>query len=190
MRTKTPHLREHMLDAAARLFGLKRFDEVRMDDVAGEASVSKGTLYRYFEDKEELYLALLERANGDIIARMHAVAEGGERPRVKLEAMVRAWVEYFDAQPHLFDLILRAEALLRQGQQFPWQQAREESIRLVQALFTEGQQQGEWNLRDPEIAVLLLLGGVRSFIRFGKLPRPKNYARLIVDSLLHGASSS
>src|SRR4051794_34450694 len=48
VRTKTPNLREHMLDAAARMFGNKRFDETRMDDIAAEANVSKGTLYRYF----------------------------------------------------------------------------------------------------------------------------------------------
>lgn len=176
-----------MLDAAARLFGLQRFDEVRMDDIAAEAKVSKGTVYRYFKDKEELYLALLERSNRDIVARMQAVAEAPEGARAKLEAIIEAWVEYFDAQPHLFDLILRAEALLRQGQVFPWQQAREESIRIIHRIFAEGKLQGEWSIRDLDIATFMLLGGVRSFIRFGKLPRPRKYASRIVHDFLYGA---
>ncbi len=44
MRTKTPQFSEKMLEAAGRLFGTRRFHEVRMEDVASEADVSKGTL--------------------------------------------------------------------------------------------------------------------------------------------------
>ena len=67
MRTKTPHLADRMLLAAARLFGTQRFHEVRMDDIAAEAEVSKGTLYRYFKDKDELYLALVARCSRNLI---------------------------------------------------------------------------------------------------------------------------
>ena len=51
-----------MLAAAARLFGSQRFHEVRMEDIAAEAAVAKGTLYRYFADKEQLYRAMLVRS--------------------------------------------------------------------------------------------------------------------------------
>ena len=61
MRTKTAQQADKVLDAAARLFGTQRFHEVRMEDIAAEATVGKGTLYRYFNDKEELFVALLER---------------------------------------------------------------------------------------------------------------------------------
>ena len=61
MRTKTPVLPEKILTVAARLFATHRFHEARMEDIAAAAEVGKGTLYRYFKDKEELYLALLER---------------------------------------------------------------------------------------------------------------------------------
>ena len=62
MRCKTAEQADKVLDAAAQLFGLRRFHEVRMEDIAAEAEVGKGTLYRYFADKEELYLGLLDRA--------------------------------------------------------------------------------------------------------------------------------
>src|SRR5262245_18615534 len=56
VRTKTPQQADKMLNAAARLFGTQRFHEVRMEDIAAEAAVGKGTIYRYFSDKDELYL--------------------------------------------------------------------------------------------------------------------------------------
>jgi AcrR family transcriptional regulator len=77
-----------MLDAAAKLFGTQRFHEVRMEDIALEAVVGKGTLYRYFKDKEELYDALLERASRQLIGRMRKAVEHADRQRDQLDALV------------------------------------------------------------------------------------------------------
>src|SRR5262245_42579230 len=120
-----------MLEVAARLFGSRRFHEVRMDDIAAEADISKGTLYRYFADKEELYLALLERAARELtdLCRERAAAGGG--PRGQLVGMVGALVGYFDEHPNLFNLIQRAEARAERGGKFPWQRARDEILLLV-----------------------------------------------------------
>src|SRR5258705_7193086 len=98
-----------MLDAAGRLFGARRFHEVRMEDIAAEAEVSKGTLYRYFKDKEEMYLALLERSSHQLVAELHARVGEAEGGRQRLIAVVAAVIGFFDRQPHLFDLIQRAE---------------------------------------------------------------------------------
>src|SRR2546421_8418409 len=96
VRTKTSDQADRMLDAAARLFGTQRFHEVRMEDIAAEAEVGKGTLYRYFSDKEELYLALLERASQQLVCRLREEITRMEGPRAQLEAVVAAIIAYFD----------------------------------------------------------------------------------------------
>jgi AcrR family transcriptional regulator len=189
VRTKTPHFADRMLTAAARLFGTHRFHEVRMEDIAAEADVSKGTLYRYFKDKDELYVALVARCSRSLVALLRERVEGVEGPRARLAAFVEALLAYFDAQPHLFDLIQRAEVLRGPGQAFPWQLARDEAQRLAQAIFQEGQQAGEFRVRDPEQAALMLLGGIRAIIRFGKQPRPADVGRRIVGDFLHGVAA-
>src|SRR5437773_2432752 len=126
-----------MLEAAGKLFGTRRFHEVRMEDVASEADVSKGTLYRYFRDKEEMYLALLARASRQFVHELRTRAEAARTARARLIAMVEAIIEFFDGQPHLFDLIQRAEIRRELGAAFPWQQARDETIRLVQDSFEQ-----------------------------------------------------
>src|SRR5207248_6658178 len=100
-----------MLDVAARLFASRRFHEVRMEDIAAEADVGKGTLYRYFKDKDDLYLALLSRAAGQLIERVRAALDRDDGPVGRLEAVVGAALTFFDEQPHVLDLIQRAEAL-------------------------------------------------------------------------------
>jgi AcrR family transcriptional regulator len=176
-----------MLDAAAHLFGSHRFHEVRMDDVAAEAEVSKGTLYRYFRDKEEMYLALLERSSRQMMTQLQQAVEEVEGARTRLTAAVAAIVEFFDARPHLLDLIQRAEVMRGAGPNFPWQRVRDEAVRLVLDIFEEGRRLGEFKVRDPQLAALLLLGGLRAIIRFGPQPRPPELARRIVDNFFHVA---
>ena len=184
MRTKTPALKDRMIDAAGRLFGTQRFHEVRMEDIAAEAEVGKGTIYRYFSDKEELYLALLARSSKQLLDRLEVDIGQVEGPRARLKVIVAAIIAFFDEQPHLLDLIQRAEVL--RGPNFPWQKTRDQLLRLVLNLFEDARAQGEFVIRDPDLAVLMLLAGLRGVIRFGKRPRPRDLARRIVDAFLQG----
>jgi AcrR family transcriptional regulator len=190
VRTKTISQAEKMLEAAARLFGTYRFHEVRMEDIATEAAVGKGTLYRYFQDKEELYRALLTRSSEQLLARLEDVLEPAQPARHRLVAMVQAIIAFFDENPHLFDLIQRAEVLQRPGVTSPWQQTRDDLLRLVLGLFEAGRREGEFAIRHPDQAALMLLGGLRSVIRFGNRPRSPELACEIVTDFLRGAEAN
>jgi AcrR family transcriptional regulator len=60
--------RQRILDAARTVFFRDGFMAANLDEVAQRAGVAKGTLYRYFENKAELYVAVLS-ANGDAFER-------------------------------------------------------------------------------------------------------------------------
>ena len=75
VRTKTVGQADKILAAAAQLFASHHFHQARMEDIADLAEVGKGTLYRYFKDKEELYMALLSRVTEDWTERTCAAAE-------------------------------------------------------------------------------------------------------------------
>ena len=50
-----------IINAAEDVFTKKGFDEARMDDIAEETGLSKGTLYLYFKSKDDLIIAILDR---------------------------------------------------------------------------------------------------------------------------------
>ena len=50
-----------IINAAEEVFTKKGFDEARMDDIAEETGLSKGTLYLYFKSKDDLIIAMLDR---------------------------------------------------------------------------------------------------------------------------------
>ena len=188
MRTKKPAQADKMLDAAVRLFGAQQFHEVRMEDVAARAGVGKGTIYRYFEDKDELYLAMLERAGDQLSERIRTGVARAATPVAKLEAFVAAVIGFFDERPHVFDLIQRADAL--RGATTPWQKTRDEAVRLVMRLFDEGKAQKHFVVADAHTTALMLLGGVRAVIRFGSKPHRPHLARDIVRWFLGGAAGN
>lgn len=185
MRSTSPRQSDKILAAAARLFATHRFHEARMEDIAALAEVGKGTLYRYFRDKDELYLALLRHASDGLAARLDDCATG-RSPRDGLVAVVAALIAYFDEQPHLFDLIQHAEVMLRPSVDFPWQQARTRTLALVKELLTAG----PFAVDDIDLAALMLLGGVRAVIRFGDRPRPADLAERLVAGFLDGHAAA
>lgn len=187
MRTKTPEQADKMLDAAVSLFGRRRFHEVRMDDIAAEAEVGKGTLYRYFADKEELYLALLARSARQYLAMIDAEVANAPSPAMKLRALVAAGFAFFDERPHLGPLIQRAEVTHADS---PWQPARAAFLQHVTVILAAAREAGAFRVADPETAGLLLLGGVRSVYLFGHKPRPRDLADRLVAIWLHGVAAS
>lgn len=81
-----PVKREQILDGARAVFMRMGFDAASMNDVTREAGVSKGTIYVYFDSKEELFGALIEREKGrfteflrDILAESNDVRDGLRR---------------------------------------------------------------------------------------------------------------
>ncbi|NLG84234.1 MAG: TetR/AcrR family transcriptional regulator [Firmicutes bacterium] len=68
--------REKILQAAAEVFGIAGFHEARIEEIAERAGIGKGTIYLYFKDKQELYLAMLQ----------YQLASMVERLRLRLEA--------------------------------------------------------------------------------------------------------
>jgi AcrR family transcriptional regulator len=67
--------RELILRAAERLFIGRRFDEVKLEEIAAAAGVGKGTLYLYFKNKEDLFVALAGEGTTEIAARIRELAD-------------------------------------------------------------------------------------------------------------------
>jgi AcrR family transcriptional regulator len=188
VRTKAADLDNRILNAAARLFAGGHFHEVRMEDISAEAAVGKGTLYRYFNDKEALYDALLTRAARQMQERAAEAVRGTAPVEARLVRLVDAVLEFFDENPHLFVLIQQAEA--RGGDDHPWQAARVANLLRVEELLREGNRQRTFLVRDPKMTALLLLGGVRAVYRFGPKSRSARLGGELVRSVLFGASES
>ena len=89
--------RDLLLQAAVRAFGRLGYDACRMDDVAKEAGVAKGLLYRHFTSKEELFEAVMRDRGDDFARRLGErfveVMERTDDPWALVSEGVALWVE-------------------------------------------------------------------------------------------------
>ena len=82
MQVPNEQKRRHITSAAARMFAARPFHKVRLDDIAAAAGVGKGTLYVYFDSKEDLYFTLTYEGFAQLVDRLNAQLEGeGENAR-------------------------------------------------------------------------------------------------------------
>jgi AcrR family transcriptional regulator len=79
-----------------------------VDDVAARAEVSKGTIYLYFESKEEILAHLLLEGLDILLARMEAACPPEpERPAEDcLSALSHAYMDFCQSSPNYFRLIM------------------------------------------------------------------------------------
>jgi AcrR family transcriptional regulator len=76
-----PEVRQaQILDAAYRVFAEAGFSDARMEDIARDASVSKGTIYLYYPTKTALFEALLLRDLKPRIAMLAQILDGYDGP--------------------------------------------------------------------------------------------------------------
>lgn len=99
--------RRLVLDAAQRVFAEKEYDDAKMEEIASESGVSLGTLYSVFSGKAEIFRALHEAADQELLRRANDCVGGVEDPLEAVVAGVRAYTEYFLQHPDFLRMHLR-----------------------------------------------------------------------------------
>ncbi|MFL5893330.1 MAG: TetR/AcrR family transcriptional regulator [Solirubrobacterales bacterium] len=98
--------RELITEAAGRLFGERGYEGTRLEDVAAAAGVTKPVLYRHFDSKRELYLALLARHRDDLPTFAGAAPTEGSL-REWLRAILESWLEYVETHSYAWQMLFR-----------------------------------------------------------------------------------
>lgn len=101
--------RELIALAAGRLFAASGYAGTRMEDVAAAADVTKPMVYRHFDSKKDLYLALLARHEEDL-PRFFAGVDIAAADR-STDSLVReildVWLDYVRANAHVWSMLFR-----------------------------------------------------------------------------------
>ncbi|MCZ7526309.1 MAG: TetR/AcrR family transcriptional regulator [Acidimicrobiia bacterium] len=90
---------DRILEAARRCFSQFGFHKTAMEDIAREAGISRGSIYRHFPDKEALFRAVSEQQAGqflDAVARRTAEMTGLS---AQIEEVVRMTVSFLEDNP-------------------------------------------------------------------------------------------
>jgi AcrR family transcriptional regulator len=150
-----------ILAAARRLMGQKGLDNLTMDDIAQAAGVAKGTLYLYFQSKDELIQALLTQVGEAMALDLETVLGAPEPPPDKLRRAVTLLLKYVEQERELFPVYLRELVRSKSNREAasPFLRKHEErTLGLLTRLFSEGIASREFINVNPRLLAYLLKG--------------------------------
>jgi AcrR family transcriptional regulator len=157
--------RQLIAQTAARLFATRPFHKVKLDDVAAEAGVGKGTLYIYFKSKDELYLWLIYDAFARLVEQLETQLGHGELSAAQtLRRIIAALVSFGFENPQLFEMTRNAGQITRDPR---WEEKRKELAGLIEQTIRRGNGDGTFHDPNPRITATCVPGLVRSVMLFG-----------------------
>ncbi|MFM7142445.1 MAG: TetR/AcrR family transcriptional regulator [Alphaproteobacteria bacterium] len=186
-RQKSDDKREVILAAASVEFAERDFHQVLMDEVSARAGVGKGTLYRYFPTKEELFIATVFRGVDEFHQQfLRVFTEKAPIEKILTDAVARV-LEYFAGRGEVLSLVQRYEHRLPRADAESWNQRRDETRRAIADALEREAAGGRLRGIEPRLGADLLLGMVRAAIG-GALPdrAPVDVARDVVGVFLDG----
>src|SRR5215470_1307957 len=188
-RPPIPGLRDSILQAAESVFARRDYHEVQMDDVAAACGVGKGTLYRYFPSKRELYLGVMFDGIVRLRTELEAALETDDSPARKIERIVHRTLTHFWDRRFFFALIHqhehRPDADARE-----WMRLREQLAALIRSTLGKAMAAGHIRRINARIAAELLLGMVRGVNRYRTSDdRLDDLVAAVVDVFMSGVGT-
>lgn len=129
--------REEILEAATSLFAEQGFSDAVTQLLADRLGVGKGTIYRHFPSKRELFLAAADRVMGRLYEQLEASMEGADDPLDRIANAARTYLEFFAAHPEFVELLIQERAQFRDRSTPTFFQHRERSVRRWQATYRD-----------------------------------------------------
>ncbi|HEX7410265.1 MAG TPA: TetR/AcrR family transcriptional regulator [Candidatus Binatia bacterium] len=182
-------VRQEILRAAETIFTRHDFHEVLMEDVAHECGVGKGTLYRYFPSKHDLYLAVMFEGIGALRDDLQVALRKPGEPAEKIKYIVRCILSHFWDRRFFFALIHRNEDKPQDPDGREWLRRRAEIVDIVQRTLEEAIAAGHMRALSPRIAAEMLLGMVRGVNRYhGRHDTLEDMVGAVVKIFWHGVA--
>jgi AcrR family transcriptional regulator len=188
-RPPTPGLRDTILRAAESIFARRDYHEVQMDDVVEASGVGKGTLYRYFPSKQDLYFAVMFEGIEDLRAELEVAVGTEEPPARKIRRIVHRTLAYFWGRRFFFSLIHRSEHK-PDGEARQWLRHRAALSDVLQETLRAAMTAGHVRRVDARIAAEMLLGMMRGVNRYRtKDDRLEPLVTAVVDVFMRGVGT-
>jgi TetR/AcrR family transcriptional regulator, cholesterol catabolism regulator len=150
--------RNDILEAAAQAFSRKGFHGASMADIAEAVNLQKASLYHHVSSKQEILLALLDRALEMLTERIAPIAASPVSPEKKLRKMIRIYLRSLSQYSDLSSVLLFEHRSLDKKSHIRHVPNRDKFEGLWQDVIREGVRTETFNCPDVGLAVRGLMG--------------------------------
>ena len=180
--------RDDILRHAIRHFARDGYFDADLDALAADVGCAKGTLYRYFESKAELFRRAVDLVMQELLGATRATESTD--PLEQLEHAIRSYLAYFDAHPEYVELLIQERAAFRDRARPTYFDYRDQSVERWTprhlAMMDDGRMRRVPVDRVHDVVGDLLYGTIFTNYFAGRRKSLEQQTADVLDVLLHG----
>ncbi len=186
--------RLRIIRVAASEFAHLGFDQANINVIAEQAGIGKGTIYLYFENKRELFLAMLRYIAKEQLAVIRTAIAPEGTIQQRLERLFRAFSRLAEEESDYFNVYMSALYGVNRAFQTEATNLLREYVAVIALMLEESQSRGEIQSHQREVTALMVLSLTESFILSAKVLGQSEQtivqqAHAVAELILHGISS-
>ncbi len=145
--------RREILLAALRVFAEKGYEHANVEEIAERAEFSKGALYNYFANKEEMFIALLDEGFADFERMVKDGFENDLPLRERFKRFTRSTLDYFEQNPDYLTLLFKENLQLKikliSSFRERYAHKRQKLVRIIATALNQGMERKTVRSIDP-----------------------------------------
>lgn len=187
--------RQRIMREAASEFARLGFDQANINTIAEQAGIGKGTIYLYFENKRELFLAMLRHiAQEQLTVIRAALATDGSLSQ-RLERLFLAFMHLAEEESDTFNVYMSALYGVNRAFQEEATKLLRNYIAVIALVLEESRVHGEIRCNDIEATALMILSLTESYVLsarvLGKSEQEiTHHAKYVAQLVLDGIRAS
>ena len=182
--------KKSMIVTAAKVFGKKGFHGTSIENIANKMKMTKGSLYYYFSNKDELLYQVHIFSLNEVIESIDKISDSNDSPAIKFKKAITAHLKVL-GENYEGSYMLQQEYLLPDNYRNDIVAIRNKYEKKFLHILKEGKKQNVFSVKDYKITLFVILGAINWFLRWYSSDGPlkieeiaDKFARLFLYGLL------
>ncbi len=156
-------VRESIIQVAGDIFSRYGYKKTTMDDIAKASRKGKSSIYYYFRNKEDIFLAILEKEAYQLRSNIEKSLITKEDPREKLKAYIQVRMKGFENLINFYNAIKNEYLSQFEFIEHIREKYDKEEVEIVQAILEDGLKKKMFQIKDPYLAAVAIVTAMKGF---------------------------
>lgn len=161
--------RRRIMREAASEFARLGFDQANINIIAEQAGIGKGTIYLYFENKRELFLAMLRHIAQEQLTVIRAALANNGSLQQRLERLFQAFAHLAEEESDTFNVYMSALYGVNRAFQEEATKLLRDYVAVIALVLDESRVLGQIQCNDVEASALMVLSLTESYVLSAKV---------------------
>lgn len=151
-------IEEHLLDVAAKQFASTGYRQTTLEEIARHAGIAKASMYRYFENKQELLAKIFVKVATTFTTSLQPILTTTLPPEEKLRRAVRHLLHTIGENVSFFTVFYSEEGDLPPKLRAEVMETRQRLAANLESILLEGMEHGSFRALDAKLIVYAIVG--------------------------------